>query len=1082
MKKRLLFLAMLSVVRFLPRLAIAQGAAGEGEAYLFSIQNQEEFERFSLPERFLPGVDRTTKFMVPALDDPSLLPPIFQNVNLYNYHQDFLVAEFPDRFPGLSGPEYLALVERRASRKYFAGFIFRFKGEPDSTYSFDVFTLDGDRSELPRKEEMKWVHDQLAPVFKLGDPSYSPRSSDALKNAKTWIDPGFNINFSFGSGGADYIPYTIAQNYGRVRVFTEEEFTKANRTGAFSSQDIVVLEPAPADIEGVIAGAITGSFQSELGHLAIRSGIRGTPNAYVRNATTVFQPWNGKLVFLDVGANGYKVEPAATLEEAEAWWASHRPNLGARFNFEFDADYKKLDAVWDVSLDGSVRLVPRYGGKGSNFARLYSFLPEPARTPGFLVPMSYYIQFMATNRTSSFKDPSQKVTFAQYLEELLADPEFRGNSQSRFKALESWRDLIEKDGVVDPEVVKDIIFKILAVFGDPNKPVRCRSSSNAEDLLEFNGAGLYSSKGGCPADDLDADDLGPSRCDAAELDEDGVEEALKVVWASLWNFRAFEEREYFQVPHSKAKMAVLVSEAFPDELANGVAFTGNPTLRGDRRFVINAQAGDLSVVFTDPKVVAEKDILEMKDGQVTGIIRARASSEVPLGTFVLSDDQLKELGGLMALVESKYPLELEGHQPDEVILDFEWKLDRHTGRIRLKQVRPFLIASGASVEIPEIKLTVPEGMMLCASFMVNRPLKRVLELKAQAKLRAGEHRARADGTSGADLFEWLEFSPVGPRLAPLGKGVWTAERTGEPDPGLDFKMSQDFRTPEGELVRASVGKLLLRDDGPADIELDQEALTWAINPYILHLEFSFPGDGEDDNRRTTKFLPCDLSHLPLYNIDAEFEGGDRFHTEERFEDVLDGTGPAELFLGRVSLAGQVQEVTDYWRLAYSAGHHNDTPYPEHWIVLDPVLDLPGTGRVKAVAVAQGDKSLDSLPTAFLLDENFEKLKDLDIVLFRRQEEGTEEIPQFRRGDANSSGKVNVTDALVILRHLFAGGPLACPDAADFDDIGTVDMDDAILILFYLFLGLDPPAAPGSTRCGVDVEPDELEACIGAGCR
>src|SRR5881397_3706682 len=90
--------------------------AGEGDGYVLKIETAQEFDRLSVPERFLPGVERTTKFTVPERDDPQLLPILFQNVNKYRFHQDFLASEFPDRFPGLTGEEYLALVERRATR------------------------------------------------------------------------------------------------------------------------------------------------------------------------------------------------------------------------------------------------------------------------------------------------------------------------------------------------------------------------------------------------------------------------------------------------------------------------------------------------------------------------------------------------------------------------------------------------------------------------------------------------------------------------------------------------------------------------------------------------------------------------------------------------------------------------------------------------------------------------------------------------------------------------------------------------------------------------------------------------------
>ena len=50
-----------------------------------------------------------------------------------------------------------------------------------------------------------------------------------------------------------------------------------------------------------------------------------------------------------------------------------------------------------------------------------------------------------------------------------------------------------------------------------------RSSSNAEDLLGFNGAGLYDTAGNV-------------------VGKHALGEAMKKVWASLWNLRAVDER------------------------------------------------------------------------------------------------------------------------------------------------------------------------------------------------------------------------------------------------------------------------------------------------------------------------------------------------------------------------------------------------------------------------------------------------------------------------------------------------------------------------------------------------------------
>jgi hypothetical protein len=83
--------------------------------------------------------------------------------------------------------------------------------------------------------------------------------------------------------------------------------------------------------------------------------------------------------------------------------------------------------------------------------------------------------------------------------------------------------------------------------------------------------------------------------------------------------------------------------------------------------------------------------------------------------------------------------------------------------------------------------------------------------------------------------------------------------------------------------------------------------------------------------------------------------------------------------------------------------------------------------------------------------------------------------RFRRGDADASGSMNITDGVFILNFLFVGGPTpSCLDAADADDSGVVNITDGIYVLGFLFLGGPPPPAP-FPDCGVDPSADSV-AC------
>jgi len=80
---------------------------------------------------------------------------------------------------------------------------------------------------------------------------------------------------------------------------------------------------------------------------------------------------------------------------------------------------------------------------------------------------------------------------------------------------------------------------------------------------------------------------------------------------------------------------------------------------------------------------------------------------------------------------------------------------------------------------------------------------------------------------------------------------------------------------------------------------------------------------------------------------------------------------------------------------------------------------------------------------------------------------------FVRGDADSNGRLAITDPIVLLRHLFQGGAAPyCADAADADDSGKLDLTDAVRVLEYLFREgpQPPPPFPGP---GLDETADDL---------
>jgi len=89
---------------------------------------------------------------------------------------------------------------------------------------------------------------------------------------------------------------------------------------------------------------------------------------------------------------------------------------------------------------------------------------------------------------------------------------------------------------------------------------------------------------------------------------------------------------------------------------------------------------------------------------------------------------------------------------------------------------------------------------------------------------------------------------------------------------------------------------------------------------------------------------------------------------------------------------------------------------------------------------------------------------------------------FRRGDTDGSGAVNITDAVNVLNALFQGAAFpACPDTADTDDTGDVSITDAVYLLNALFQGGLQPPLPGIDTCGSDPTADELGPCTYTAC-
>ena len=627
---------------------------------------------------------RVGKYLAPIGPDAPL-PTLFLDANYYALHFCLLKHAFAPQFPNFSFAQYQQLVYRRADRSMVAGTIYEFIGDDlPVRHGFTVETPD-DPGELLDEPEVYAIARQLRERFGPGELGFVPATAAQQGKALGWQDPRFKVVLGGDTGDIVYEAYAPGTAYGRVRRYSAAALPTAS--GNFGWQDLLVLETAPTDLVGVMAGVVTGSRQDVLSHLNVLAARRGTPNLFVADPLAAFAAFDGQLVRLRATPESYSVV-LADLAEAESFWADHRPSVA--IEHPPDPAYLELVDLHDIpTATASERglSIGRFGGKVTGLATLYPTLDKVYQTSGFGVPGAHYQQFMASNSWELvIAGKKQVISFADTITMWLADPAFRSDTAVRKAWLAALTAAMVQRGALDPALRAALTDQITTTFGSPAVMVRLRSSSNVEDGLDFNGAGLYTSVSACALDD--PGDGGDSACDPNKGTR-SLDAAITQVWASLWSFGAFEEREYYQIDHAATAMGVLVSRQYEDEQANGVAFTGNPSDPKDPRYTINVQLGEVDVVSPPAGVTAELDRLTIEGGEVTDIDRAAASSLVPAGQHVLTDDQLRELGALLADIHSTYPIDPGEHPPEAVLLDLEFKYTKQ-GTLILKQIRPFL--------------------------------------------------------------------------------------------------------------------------------------------------------------------------------------------------------------------------------------------------------------------------------------------------------------------------------------------------------------------------------------------------------
>jgi hypothetical protein len=163
------------------------GAAGgpcDGRACVAAIATEADWAAVSAASELRCDIDAEGKFLMPATSAASFQHTVYQDVNRHRLHLEFMQRELTEYFGGLQAQQYYALVQRRATREYWAGALFRMTVDGETVgYAFDVIVDPTSEAEQLEAEELEAIHDQLAETFAL-PLGYAPQSAIALDRAR----------------------------------------------------------------------------------------------------------------------------------------------------------------------------------------------------------------------------------------------------------------------------------------------------------------------------------------------------------------------------------------------------------------------------------------------------------------------------------------------------------------------------------------------------------------------------------------------------------------------------------------------------------------------------------------------------------------------------------------------------------------------------------------------------------------------------------------------------------------------------------------------------------------------------------
>ncbi len=372
-----------------------------------------------------------------------------------------------------------------------------------------------------------------------------------------------------------YMPLNLGFAIGRLRIVRDP----ADISGA-EPEDILVMDGAPAGAPPV-SGLIFAQPTTPLSHLGLLARGWRIPSATVRDASRQLAKLDGQWVAYRTEIGEFHLRPAEPTELAR--YRAQQKERKSLVTPTLDLGEKPI-----LSLSGqNAADALRYGAKSANLGEvLKAGIPGVIVPAGFTLPFSAYASFVQTNGLDA------------KIRALLESSDLRSSKRRELLA-----DL--RQSIVHAPMPRPLADEIAArVKGElKGTGVFVRSSTNSEDLPNFSGAGLYTTVPNVKGDTA-------------------IIEAVKTVWASVWNEEAFLARERAGFDHTKIAMAVLIQEAVPSE-SSGVMMTANPFDDADKDAVYISAKRGLGIRVVDGQKVPEQIVFREKTNAVQVLTRSQ---------------------------------------------------------------------------------------------------------------------------------------------------------------------------------------------------------------------------------------------------------------------------------------------------------------------------------------------------------------------------------------------------------------------------------------------------------------------------